>query len=44
MEWRVYVVVDGLAEVASTWASFEAAEEDAMWLKRHGYKVEIGCL
>ena len=44
MEWRVYIVYNGIAEVAGTFATFEAAEEDAMWLKRYGYKVEIGCL
>ena len=44
MEGRVYIVVRGIAEVAGTFATFEAAEEDAMWLKRYGYKVEIGCL
>ena len=42
--WRVYIVVNGIAEVAGFHATFESAEEDAMWLKRHGYKVEIGCL
>jgi len=44
MEWRVYIVVNGVAEVSSKWATFEDAEEDAMWLKRMGYKVEIGYL
>jgi len=30
MEWRVYIVVRGIAEVAGTFATFEDAEEDAM--------------
>lgn len=42
--WRVYIVVNGIAEVAGFHATFESAEEDAMWLKRHGYKVEIAYL
>jgi hypothetical protein len=43
--WRVYIVVNGLDfEVAGTFATFEAAEEDATWLKLHGYKVEIAYL
>jgi len=44
MEWRIYIVVRGIAEVAGIFATFEDAEEDAMWLKRHGYKTEIGYL
>ena len=42
--WRVYIVVNGIAEVAGFHATFESAEEDAIWLKRHGYKVEIAYL
>ena len=42
--WRVYVVVNGVAEVAGFHATFESAEKDAIWLQEHGYKVEIGHL
>jgi hypothetical protein len=44
MEWRVYIVVNGIAEVAGFHATFESAEKDALWLQEHGYTVEIGCL
>jgi len=42
--WRVYVVVNGIAEVAGFHATFESAEKDAAWLQEHGYKVEIAHL
>ena len=42
--WRVYVVVNGVAEVAGFHATFESAEKDAAWLQEHGYKVEIAHL
>jgi len=42
--WRVYIVVNGVAEVAGFHATFESAEKDALWLQEHGHKVEIAHL